>query len=143
MRSVWLLLIWLLAFALPAQGAAAAAMLNCPHAPARVAASHDQAAAHRHSPMSAQGASRSDAQAQQHRGDAQATDATDATAHGGTTAKACSACAGCCVGLALPSVGATAPQSAFASNAALPALAVHVVAFLTSGPDRPPRAHAA
>jgi hypothetical protein len=139
-------LMWLLAFAVPAQGFAAALMFNCGpghdgKAPVQVAshAGHDHGHAahkvsnphHHHSVVSS---------------DAHGDDgATDAIADETVTVQAkapqkgsCSACASCCTAAALPtavvSFDAT-PIHDFIAPLAPPSVA----AFLTDGPERPPR----
>jgi hypothetical protein len=135
-RVIWSLVIWLLAAALPAQGLAAATMLHC--APQRGHGSQAAHAAHAHADTSA---------AQHHHGAnghhdaAHAVDATDAE-HGVNAATAlqkCSACATCCIGLALPSSMQSVPGP-LSEPTARPAPAVVHAAFLTGGPERPPRA---
>ncbi|MBX9793861.1 MAG: hypothetical protein K2Y02_06150, partial [Burkholderiaceae bacterium] len=127
LNRVRVALMWVLLFALPFQGYAAATMLGCgpthhrmSSATAEVASAPAAAAAHIH----------------QH-------DAADAFAEAGDHHLAgkvskCSACAACCVGAALP---AAALVFAAAAPAAAPAAqrSVGDVRFVTDGPDRPPR----
>jgi hypothetical protein len=131
-RVIGLFVIWLLAIAVPAQGLAAATMLHC--APQRSSTSPAAHAGHEH-----HGAAHA-----QHHHDAGAHDAIDhGQANDGspnvkTPLQKCSACATCCVGLALPSSAQSVPEP-LAEPAARPEPAVVHAAFLTSGPDRPPR----
>ncbi len=112
-------LVWVLLFALPFQGYAAATLLGCGpnHHRMSVADASDWASpalAHAH-----------------HR------DAAGDHPHAEKVSK-CSACAACCVGAALPSAplvfAAAAPAEAPATLRS-----VGAVGFLTDGPERPPR----
>lgn len=112
-------LVWVLLFALPFQGFAAASLLGCGanHHRMSVLDTSDRA-----SPASAH---------EHHR------DAAGDHPHADKVAK-CSACAACCVGAALPAApllfAAAAPADAPAALRA-----VGAVGFLTDGPERPPR----
>jgi hypothetical protein len=130
-------LMWLLALAVPAQGFAAASMLNCgpghhgalkvhahDHGPGEATQhSHDNAG---HVDWHAQGfAERS-------------TDGAEAPAAHGVVKVSCSACASCCTAAALPTAAVTfdaAPVDDFMVQLASRSIA----AFLTDGPERPPR----
>jgi hypothetical protein len=117
----------LLAVALPLQGSVAATLRVCGPGHDRMAvaaaaiAGHDHAAHHH-----------DDAVASAHDADATTQDLHKSAQH------KCSACAACCVTAALPAsvlrfeavADAAAPPSAFFSSP---------VAFLTDGPERPPR----
>jgi len=138
-RFIWPSLIWLLALALPIQGLAAATMVNCSigHEHHDTAPAASGAAGHGVAPYHAHGAGLT------HQMHAHATDSGDqhaANDDGAPILHKCSACAACCMGLALPSAGSSAPELPLAAAVALPTPAVHAVAFLTGGPDRPPRA---
>lgn len=125
-RTVRLFLLWLLAVALPMQGAAAAAMLHCSQAQGagQVAT---QAHAHHHDHAALQG----------HADAGHARFATPDDHAAGKTG--CSACASCCHALALPAPAIVLPaQEPAFTPFALPAHAA--VVFLTDGPERPPRA---
>jgi hypothetical protein len=131
------LAVWLLALAIPLQGLAAATMLHC--VPLRGDASAHADQEHHGSPAAAQHAHGGDAAAH-----AQATGAAPHD-HDGGVAPAdhkCSACAACNVGVGLPSTLAALPQPPAVSEAH-PVPATVRTAFLTSGPERPPRASAA
>lgn len=122
-------MMWLLAVALPLQGSVAATLRVCGPGHDRMAmaaaviAEHDHAAHHHDGAV----ASAHDAAA-----GAAAQDLHKSAQH------KCSACAACCVTAALPAsvlrfeaaVDAVAPPPAFFSSP---------VAFLTDGPERPPR----
>ncbi|TAL20768.1 MAG: hypothetical protein EPO01_12965 [Aquabacterium sp.] len=131
-RTVRLFLLWLLAVALPMQGAAAAAMLHCSQAQGagQVATQahahhHDHDHGHDHAAM---------------QGHADAGNARSATHDDHAAGKTgCSACASCCHALALPAPAIVLPmqEPAFTPFA----LRAHAAAvFLTDGPERPPRA---
>jgi hypothetical protein len=130
-RAIAVLIVWLLAVALPVQGLAAATMLHC--APQRSHTTSSSApAGHEH-----HGA----AHAQQHH-DASAHDHGSTSDHHAsvkTPLQKCSACATCCIGVALPSSAQSVPEPLAAAGARPEPVLVHA-AFLTSGPDRPPRA---
>jgi hypothetical protein len=135
-RFIWPSLIWLLALALPIQGLAAATMVNCAvghehHGALPAAAVPIAIALHAHDAGVAR---------QPHEHGAVASDHRAADNGVAPILHKCSACAACCMGLALPSAGSSAPELPLAVAVALPAPAVHAVAFLTGGPDRPPRA---
>ena len=129
-RAIGVFVIWLLAIALPAQGLAAATMLHC--APQRSHATSSAHPGHEHL-----GAATSHHHASEH-------DAVDQGYAGDgkhnvkTPLHKCSACATCCIGLALPSAAQAMPEP-LAAPTARPEPAVVHAAFLTSGPDRPPR----
>lgn len=112
-------LMWVLLFALPFQGYAAATMLNCGPNHHRVSATADSDA----TPSAA-------VEAHSH--------AASADHHHTDKASKCSACAACCV-------GATLPTSALVFAAAEPAgvptawFCIGPLGFVTDGPDRPPR----
>lgn len=121
-RSLW---ICLLALALPVQGFAAAQMMPC--GPAHESM-HD-ARMHAHEPAHDHG----DQVALHAHADAAAQDPSSPLAQ-----HSCSACAACCVGMALPSsapVLAAPAESAMRDTAGGAAEPV----FLTSGLERPPR----
>ncbi|RQP22760.1 hypothetical protein [Piscinibacter terrae] len=109
-----LLILWLIAVALPVQGVAAATMLHCKAAESPAHEGHG----HHHGAMGASHAAHS------HQHD-----------NGKST---CSVCAACCCAAALPAlpIVLAAPEQA-ASPLAVPHLPA--AAFLTSGPERPPR----
>ena len=137
------LLIWLMVFAVPAQGAAATTMAFCgPNHHGGAAATHAQQAG-----LAAHSNHRNDAQsAHAHHGMAAQADADDlasaasaAPSQGSHTAKQkCSACASCCSISALLSPTLAVPALAVTPtvfNAVVPT----VDAFAADGPDRPPR----
>lgn len=132
MRSLLrLVLLCLMALALPVQGFAATGALHCAAMHERMLLRtthhHDGDAARHHDDHGAPGQA------------AKAGDAgpDDGAARIGAAFK-CSACAACCVGLGLPASAVTLPQGPaehLAPQRAMPSVA----AFLTSGPERPPR----
>jgi hypothetical protein len=136
--KLWLMCVVVLAVSV--QGIAAAAMLNCGpvhhRAPADVHGGHDHSAHSHgrlsHSPESAKDAGTAVAAADE-------TDAAETTQVLQKAPKAkCSACASCCSAAALPSgiadfEGKSSAHS-YAISAGSPA-----AAFLTNGPERPPR----
>ena len=145
MRWLRVLMLWMLALALPVQGMAAVAMLHCDHqAPARQAAATDvaQIEAHADHHGHVHGLHKG------HVHDGESTGAAsqgavaqashDAASHTHAAGHSCSACAACCVALALPpampvlATALTAPTSATTLVAPSPS-------FLTAGPERPPR----
>lgn len=139
MRSLWrLLLLVLLAVALPVQAFAAAGAVHCArmhermHA-AAVRASQDQHAHHgtagAHHDMSADGLST---------GHASASPAGEPEEGSPLHAFKCSACAACCVAMGLPAATLRLPSAPVAAERpSLPAIAI--AAFVTGGLDRPPR----
>ncbi len=152
----WLrpLLICLLAMALPLQGTAAAAMLNCGSSHHHVAvgvvdpAGAMPAAPKHHLPSgyvghihaqatSPAGEPATQAHASTHADHASApAKGLDAPGHLGKSK--CSACAACCTGLALPM---TLPRfnAAMSSERVSANAPTSLVVFLTDGPERPPR----
>ncbi|KAB2869295.1 MAG: hypothetical protein F9K36_16950 [Burkholderiaceae bacterium] len=134
-RTLWPFMIWLLALALPMQGIAAATSAHW--AAARSDAAHMQApdpeaaVSHRHAHATAGTAV---AQAAHSLAPDHACCDDDAAA----SLHTCSACAACFVGLGLPSTALALPQPPFA-EAAPAAPSAHHAAFVTSGPERPPR----
>jgi hypothetical protein len=132
--SFWLrtVLSWLLAAALPMQGAAAATMLHC--AEGVMAAAAARAADH---PRAAEPAMA--AMAHHHHHDAGPAGLPAKTAPRIAAAPSkCSVRAACCIATALPvairGFDATAPADSFA-----PVAAQVDPVFLTDGPERPPR----
>ena len=125
---------WLLIVALPMQGYAAATMVNCSgrHHEVAVDRAHDGGANHHHG--------HADRSSHTHNG-ATAGDGVDAQ-HGDHANPAstltCSACAACCVGIALPIALATqtfpVPVSEPHFQRTCPTVDV-----LLKGPDKPPR----
>jgi hypothetical protein len=133
MRSLLrLMLLCLMAVALPVQGFAATGALHCGAMHERMQVNsvhhHDDGAAHPHDGHHATSPAPAAASDVGH---------DDGAARAGGFFK-CSACAACCVGLGLPAGTITLPQAPAQSPA--PSLAADAVAsFLTSGPERPPR----
>lgn len=133
MRSVFrFVLLCLMALALPLQGLAATGAVHCAamHERMQVSAAHhhDDNAAHHHEGHAAKSVATS---ADDHRSD-------DSAPRAGGAFK-CSACAACCVALGLPSGAVTLPQAP--ADGLTPPMALRAaVAFLTGGPERPPRA---
>lgn len=120
-----LIVMCLIALALPIQGVAAATMLHCAAATSHAAhgasaVAHDEGGHH-------------------HAGAAPHDDGVSAVSHHHTGGKSsCSACASCCSAAALPAMPIVlASQDAAEPFFAIPRLPV--VVFLTGGPERPPR----
>lgn len=132
MRSLLrVLLLCLMAVALPLQGLAATGAVHCAAMHDRMqvdpAHHHDDGVAEHHDGHAS--ASLQEA-ADDHRGD-------DSAPRTGGAFK-CSACAACCVALGLPVGVLTLPH--VPADSVAPAIAWRAaVAFLTGGPERPPR----
>jgi hypothetical protein len=126
-----LLVLWLLALALPLQGAAAT--LRCGgsmHGAAHAAASmHAGPAAHAEHDAHAEGTTGAGLASHAH-----------PAGHASGKAPSCSACASsCCSPAALPALPTVAlPEPTGGTMAAVPVVRTPV--FLTDGPERPPRA---
>ena len=137
MSRIWrIAVMWLLALAVPAQGFAAASMLNCGpghhgtvSGPARADHHHD---AHGH-----HGAAAADADASENVASSDAEAAPAHALHKGKTGS-CSACASCCTVTAPPSA-APAFEAVPAPDVFQPLAPPDAAAFLTDGPERPPR----
>jgi hypothetical protein len=123
-----LVFVWLIAVALPIQGAAAATMLHCASTPGHEAVA---VAGHEHGRAGHAGHHHADAAAQPP-GDAHATHHTADGKH------SCSACASCCSATALPAMPLGLASQTVAQSLT-PAPERHLVVFLTGGPERPPR----
>jgi hypothetical protein len=125
MRSFWrLLLLCLMALALPMQGYAAAGAVHC-------AALHERmyaavAADHHHGDLATAGHHHETAPGEHDAG------------KGSPAGFKCSACAACCVALGLPST-AWVPPAVHAGSTGPEIVSASPAAFLTSGPERPPR----
>ena len=140
-----IVVMWLLALAVPVQGFAAASMVGC--ASAHPGAAHSHAIGMhqhtvdmpQHSHDSATAADGTAHAGHQHHADAR--HGGDPQGHAGAklSKASCSACASCCTSAALPAAlvvfEATAAPDAFDSPAPQ-ALA----SFISGGPERPPRA---
>lgn len=125
MRSFWrLLLMCLMAVALPVQGYAAAGAVHCAAMHERM---HATAAAEHHHDDGAMASHHHEAVADDHD-----------SGKGGPAGFKCSACAACCVALGLPSSALDLP-AVRADSAAPGIVSASPAAFLTSGPERPPR----
>lgn len=138
LRSV---MMWLLLFALPLQGFAAATMLNCGpnHHRMMVAAiaapdeTHEHMAAGQHHHETGMAGVEHEVASADQRGDAPSLPQLDKLMK-----FKCNACAVCCMGAAMPTAiftfepfpAAMAPESSVPTS--------HV-GFVTDGPDRPPR----
>ena len=137
-RSV---MMWLLLFALPLQGYAAATMLNCgPNHHRMMAASiaepveaHEHAAAGQHHHQMSVAAGEHEVDSVDHSSEAPSLPHLDKLVK-----FKCNACAVCCTGAAMPT-------AAFSFEPFPPAMAPESfvptwhVGFVTDGPDRPPR----
>ena len=146
-------MMWLLLAALPVQGWAVATMVNCGPTHHRMAPAAPDAAEHAHHGHShdAHDGSGHDPRAHtsHHHGDAAEGQAQpdDADTHTDTAPLSlgkfkCSACATCCLGMALPSTAVTF-DAAVSSDTVEPHLPQPHVVFLTAGLERPPRSHLA
>lgn len=157
MRCLRVLMLWMLALALPLQGMAAVAMLHCASkapvrhhagiqaqaAAAEAAQGGEQAghgghvhglhAGHAHHDQRVTGAAPDGPMAQ-----ASHDASLPASSHAHAAGHSCSACAACCVALALPPA-----MPVLAAALSAPTTAATLVApspsFLTAGPERPPR----
>lgn len=137
MRLHWrLLLVWLMALALPVQGLATAGSLHCSPPPARVhmqaqamPAAAAQGSAHAHLRTHAQ----TPAHAAGHHG---SPGAAHEHGHGGHT---CSACAACCPAIGQPGRAVDLPSAPLGGFAADTVQAASP-SFVPSGLERPPRA---
>ena len=142
MSRIWrIAVLWLLALAVPAQGFAAAAMLNC--ASGHHGAVSGQTQSHHHGAHGHDGAAAADTgtdEADEAGENAASNDAKAAVAHGLHKNKAgsCSACASCCTAVAPPSPVPTF-EAVLAPDVFQPLTPPGVAAFLTGGPQRPPR----
>ncbi len=143
-------LIWLMAVALPVQGAAAATMLTCGpghHGPSAAHSHVDGDPAHVHTDSE----SHTDAEERMVHGsgDASSPGHAHASADGGPSATAdgnevhraagkCSACASCCTVAVLPtSILSIAPPPA--PDRVVTVFQAQAAVFMTGGPERPPR----
>ena len=136
MSRIWrIAVMWLLALAVPAQGFAAASMLNC--RPGHHGTVSGQARAdHHHDAHGHDGA----ADADEASANVASSDSEAAPTHGIHNGKtgSCSACASCCTVTAPPSAAPTF-EAAPARDVFQPLAPPGVAAFLTDGPQRPPR----
>jgi hypothetical protein len=131
-------LMWLLAFAVPAQGFAAASMFNCGPGHHGTHAGHD----HGHAAGKASEPRHHDSVValRAHGDDGASAAAAKTVAVQAKTLQnaSCSACASCCTAAALPTAVVSVddtPDHEFIAPLAPPSVA----AFLTDGPERPPR----
>jgi hypothetical protein len=130
-------LLWLLAFALPMQGYAAAAMFGCEAALPHAAVSQEEFG-HEHavmSPMHDGEFLHHDSMQQVSDSHAQSHDSSDRHAH----ASSCSMCAACCVGMAMMPAALDwhPPHAASLLRAAF--LVVSFSGHIPPGIERPPR----
>jgi hypothetical protein len=140
--GIRIVLVWLLALALPVQGFASAAMAHCGQShqqmhPAGAGAGHSHgngaAAPHHHDTASAGAATH--AASPQHEA-AQLAKFTDLGQY------KCSACASCCSAVALPTGMPDVPEPATPPAVFAPDVP-SVADFAVGGPDRPPRTEVA
>jgi hypothetical protein len=135
------IVMWLIAVALPFQGVAAATMLHCGSAnPAPAASAHEGHAHHHHG---ADSTASSAGTPSHHHGDhhgatADSTSTPPLSHHQADGKASCSACASCCSALALPTTPVIVATHTVADTITTLRL-LPVVAFLTGGPERPPR----
>ena len=145
MSRIWrIAVMWLLALAVPAQGFAAASMLNCGPGHHGTVSGQARADQHHHHDHNAHGhdgaAADTDTDADEAGENVASIDSEAAPAHGLHKGKAgsCSACASCCTVTAPPSA-VPAFEAAPAPDVFQPLAPPGVAAFLTDGPQRPPR----
>jgi len=135
-RVVRFLLAWLLAVALPVQGVSAASMAACGAHHGHVGSSggaswHRARAANDHSHLHAMGTALP--------APAAVADATHAkTTLAKVAAPKCSACASCCASAVVPTE-AISFDAVAAADPFPPLIARAPAAYVTEGPDRPPR----
>jgi len=130
------LLIWLVAFAVPLQGVAAASLRHCMPAHERMHA----AGAHEHHPHAMPSHDHVHPVASSSGGDTH--DAGSHKAQDTFKAGKCSACAACCVALGLPADSVqipVVPGDAFVAKVRV----TQPPSFVPGGLDRPPRTHLA
>jgi hypothetical protein len=156
--QVWLRLVvvWLVALALPVQGIAGVTMAHCGQSHERMEAAkgtshhqhsaHEAGAAHHHHDAGMADTTHTVDQVDQ----ADHPDPADHAAAAQAKAEAqpgkfsdlgqykCSSCASCCAGFALPSTMPRVPEP-LSAPAVFAEAVVTVDAFETDGPDRPPR----
>lgn len=128
------LVMWLLALALPLQGAAAATRLHCEPAQQTAGVSHGARSAHDH----AAHVHHEDLAASHHADAASGASSSDHAAAAPHTQLSCSACAACCPAAAIPAAPLVV-AAAEKVETVLPVISDVAVMFLTGGPDRPPR----
>ncbi len=140
----WLKLVtlWLLAFALPVQGWAAAAMVHCErshrHADGVVHV-HDTGETHHHSQAVAGDDVREQAVTGSVAGDIRVRLTSSKTANLADLGNhSCSACGACCSPAAMPTMAIHVADPA-PSARWIPEATYGRIGFVTSGPDRPPR----
>jgi hypothetical protein len=145
LRKLRILLMWLVALAVPVQGFAAASMLGC--GPGHHGTTGAQAHAgpmHEHASGTSQHAHGVDldGDSSSHHPDASAAaahgDTPEAPAEGKSGAGSCSACASCCLAAALPATALSFEASSVADFIAL-SIPRSPASFFTDGPERPPR----
>lgn len=139
-RIVRLIVVWLVALALPVQGIAGMTMAHCGHGSDRSPTAqpqvghqhggHESASVHPHDSVAVESADLNDP--------AVAADLRPALADDFDDLAKCSSCASCCAGSALPSalpriLPAVPGPTVFVEPR------VDIDAFATDGPDRPPR----
>ncbi|MBI3369858.1 MAG: hypothetical protein HY021_15825 [Burkholderiales bacterium] len=143
--QVWLrlLIVWFIAIALPVQGIAGVTMAHCGSSHERMGAAME-AAQHRHADHDAGVAHHHDADVADGGAQADHDTATQAEAQSSKLSDLaqykCSSCASCCAGSALPSAPPRLPEPT-AAPAFFVEVLVTVDAFVSDGPDRPPRTH--
>ena len=138
-RILRIMVMWLLALAVPVQGFAAASMVGCMAGHGGAGLHSHAIGMHHHSVELPQHSHEGHAHVLAHADHRHASDANHDVHAGGTFTKAsCSACASCCTSAALPTAllvfeAMDAPDS-FVSLAPQP-----VATFVSGGPERPPR----
>lgn len=138
--QAWLrvVLVWLIALALPVQGIASATMAHCGQSHERMHAASAEARHHQ-----------GDGDATAHHHDAAMADGADHAASvqhdAGNPAKftelgqyKCSSCASCCSAIALPAFMPSVPELGATPTLFAPDV-VDIAAIASAGPDRPPR----
>jgi hypothetical protein len=139
-KLIRLLVVWLLALVLPIQGVAAATMRHCgsERGPASAIAGLQSMGGESHSPI----AMLAGTAVHEHHGahaHSNLAAAEPAHHHASHAKVSCSACASCCGAVALLTSSVMPMAASVGRSAAVALPTALVVAFLTDGPDRPPR----
>ncbi len=134
-------LVWLLMLSIPAQGFAASAMLTCGPMHERIAA-FEASDGHAHQHEVATSAPEHETGRDDQHGGAVASSDTGPSAASEYSGSGCSACATCCVGVALLAFPPDLAMPAMAGDRILSAFQFPT-AFVTGGPKRPPRSRLA
>ena len=132
-------LVWLVMLAVPAQGFAAATMLFCGPMHERMSGTMAaEGSAHHHAAGTESGHEHHAASSSEAAHEAPATNAADLGKADDLAKFSCSACATCCVGVALVGSAIPLPQAAQAGERIV-SISPPQTFFVTGGPQRPPR----